>query len=102
MTLAVASALFIVLALTQKGLAYPYDVAMASTPDAARAEVLEHPASARAHIALLDRLKRTWLCGSKRTKWPSRYGSIPLTRGYVIFTPGFLRRQAFWMKHCER
>ena len=57
MTLAVASALFIVLALTQKGLAYPYDVAMASTPDAARAEVLEHPASARAHIALLDRIK---------------------------------------------
>jgi tetratricopeptide (TPR) repeat protein len=52
--LGVGSAILIFLALTQNGLAYPYDIAEASFPAQARAVVIEHPASARAHMALLE------------------------------------------------
>ena len=47
-------ALLIVLTLTQPGLAYPYDIEQASSPARARAVVIEHPASARAHLSLLN------------------------------------------------
>jgi Flp pilus assembly protein TadD len=48
------SAALIALALGQKGLAYPYDICAATTPKEARDVVLTHPASAKAHVALLD------------------------------------------------
>jgi O-antigen ligase/tetratricopeptide (TPR) repeat protein len=48
-----SSALLIVLALTQPGLAYPYDIERASFPARARAVVIEHPASAQAHLSLV-------------------------------------------------
>jgi O-antigen ligase len=48
------SSVLIVLALTQPGLAYPYDIERASSPAQARAVVIEHPASARAHLSLLN------------------------------------------------
>ena len=51
---ALGGALLIVLALMQPGLAYPYDIERASFPAQAREVVIEHPASAAAHIMLLD------------------------------------------------
>lgn len=51
---AVAGVVLIIMALTQPGVAYPYDVERASFPAQARAIVIEHPASAEAHMALLD------------------------------------------------
>jgi O-antigen ligase/tetratricopeptide (TPR) repeat protein len=48
-----ASAVFIVLALGQNGLPYPYDIEQPSSPVQARALVLAHPASAQAHLDLL-------------------------------------------------
>ena len=48
------SALLIVVALTQPGLAYPYDIEEASFAARARAVVIEHPASAQAHLRLLN------------------------------------------------
>jgi len=53
-TAVAGSALLMVLALTQPGLAYPYDIERASSPAQARAVVMEHPASARAHMLLLE------------------------------------------------
>ncbi|MBF6569637.1 MAG: O-antigen ligase family protein [Candidatus Binataceae bacterium] len=50
----VGSAMLIGFALTQNGLAYPYDIAWASIPVQAREVVIEHPASARAHMSLLE------------------------------------------------
>jgi O-antigen ligase/tetratricopeptide (TPR) repeat protein len=47
------SAMLIVLALLQKGLAYPYDIAEPTSPAQARAVVLAHPANAQAHLSLL-------------------------------------------------
>ena len=48
-----ASAVFIVLALEQNGLPYPYDMEQPSSLARARALVLAHPASAQAHLDLL-------------------------------------------------
>ena len=49
----VGGALFIMFALTRRGLPYPYDIERASSLAGARAVVIEHPASAAAHIELL-------------------------------------------------
>ena len=51
---AASGAILIVLALTQPGRAYPYDIERASFPAQARTIVIEHPASAGAHMSLLE------------------------------------------------
>jgi O-antigen ligase/tetratricopeptide (TPR) repeat protein len=51
---AAGGAILIVLALTQSGRAYPYDIERASFPAQARTIVIEHPASAGAHMSLLE------------------------------------------------
>ena len=71
-------ALLMVLALTQPGFAYPYDIEYASSAAQARAVVTEHPASARAHLRLFElaggNLRPRCVCRS----WPPRFGSILL------------------------
>jgi O-antigen ligase/Tfp pilus assembly protein PilF len=47
-------ALFMLFALTRRGLPYPYDIAHASSLAQARALVIDHPASAAAHMELLS------------------------------------------------
>ncbi len=51
--LIVVSVMLIALALGENGLAYPYDIPMAATPKQALEILLNHPASARAHLAWL-------------------------------------------------
>jgi O-antigen ligase/tetratricopeptide (TPR) repeat protein len=48
-----ASLVLIALALEQNGLPYPYDIEQPNSRAQARAQVLAHPASARAHLLLL-------------------------------------------------
>jgi tetratricopeptide (TPR) repeat protein len=58
--IAAGGTLLIVFALTQAGFAYPYDISKPISSAQARTLVLEHPVSARAHMALFELAESNW------------------------------------------